>query len=640
MTEAEASAGAEPGADPQKSKQNGDLRAKAHAPQSERGFSVRRCRPRAGAGAALRASHASGLDWLVLPPLRHNQFSVARARAKDGGSAPVAVALGANVLEEVDRTLWSDMSLVLRLRRDEWASGYRAFKGRVRRAIEKPDASIVEETQPSTRDDPTHKPAAKTRGYSPHGRHARQMFPLLNLAAAASITWLLTSHANALERDLRNDPVPVESYFTALNFEPLIDRKYITDRLAGIVLTLDVNTKSIRPTVQSMRPLRPLTYHIKIRVDAGKYPYQALTFDLPGTQQERSWLPEHKSYVAAIEQTVEQIARIGALVSEYDASKADILVHIDLAERAATSEGFTYETMPAYPERRGQTQREKLNRIVYVLPWTIVRLYQRGEGTRQGVRNSIEGAEIWIQYPLRTFWQESLAELLIDDESLAAAVGIGHTPRELAQSFRTPHKTVLEPIVRSLMQQRARWPAPRPGESLLSAAASVLQDSEDRGAPTGPEDWYAVAYCMAKPHAATLAARVGRALSIIASGLRGNALMVSPSGDYSSEFFRDSDAFLAQLSLASRKDGFDQRFDDRLTMLALASERQLHGGRALPDIPVVLWRDEHPANAKLAADNIVRHQPAELRNALIEAGRSMTRDCYDVTRVRRTFGIF
>ncbi len=64
------------------------------------------------------------LEWLVVPPLLANQFSLAEARAKESGfAAPVGIALWATVSEEVDRKLAEGLDRPVRLRPDEWRSG-------------------------------------------------------------------------------------------------------------------------------------------------------------------------------------------------------------------------------------------------------------------------------------------------------------------------------------------------------------------------------------------------------------------------------------------------------------------------------------------------------------------------------------
>ena len=80
-------------------------------------------------GVLMRSPHykhysLTDLEWLVIPPLLANQFTLAEARTKEGGiPAPVGVALWASVSEEVDEKLSTDLDRPVRLRPDEWNSG-------------------------------------------------------------------------------------------------------------------------------------------------------------------------------------------------------------------------------------------------------------------------------------------------------------------------------------------------------------------------------------------------------------------------------------------------------------------------------------------------------------------------------------
>lgn len=64
------------------------------------------------------------MEWLVVPPLLANQFTLAEARTKEGGiPAPVGVAFWARVSDEVDEKLSQNLTRPVRLRPDEWTSG-------------------------------------------------------------------------------------------------------------------------------------------------------------------------------------------------------------------------------------------------------------------------------------------------------------------------------------------------------------------------------------------------------------------------------------------------------------------------------------------------------------------------------------
>lgn len=64
------------------------------------------------------------LEWLVLPPLIANQFSVAEAQSKSQGfMTPIAVVLWARVSAEVDQRLAESLDKPVRLTPAEWTSG-------------------------------------------------------------------------------------------------------------------------------------------------------------------------------------------------------------------------------------------------------------------------------------------------------------------------------------------------------------------------------------------------------------------------------------------------------------------------------------------------------------------------------------
>jgi hemolysin-activating ACP:hemolysin acyltransferase len=64
------------------------------------------------------------LEWLLLPPIMHNQFLVVEARSKENGaSVPVGLALWASVSEEVNERLSENLDQPIKLRPDEWQSG-------------------------------------------------------------------------------------------------------------------------------------------------------------------------------------------------------------------------------------------------------------------------------------------------------------------------------------------------------------------------------------------------------------------------------------------------------------------------------------------------------------------------------------
>ena len=66
----------------------------------------------------------SDLEWMVLPALMANQFSLAEAQSKaQGFTVPIALLLWARVSPEVDKRLAAALDQPLRLAPAEWTSG-------------------------------------------------------------------------------------------------------------------------------------------------------------------------------------------------------------------------------------------------------------------------------------------------------------------------------------------------------------------------------------------------------------------------------------------------------------------------------------------------------------------------------------
>ena len=63
------------------------------------------------------------LEWLLIPPLRHNQFMAAEVKLPNGQAVPAALVLWARVSAEVDARLTAESRYPVRLRPNEWQSG-------------------------------------------------------------------------------------------------------------------------------------------------------------------------------------------------------------------------------------------------------------------------------------------------------------------------------------------------------------------------------------------------------------------------------------------------------------------------------------------------------------------------------------
>ncbi|NOT72677.1 MAG: hypothetical protein HOP09_15790 [Hyphomicrobium sp.] len=295
-------------------------------------------------------------------------------------------------------------------------------------------------------------------------------------------------------QDFREVPLKYKEELAEKKLVPVLRGDYLQHRLEQIIRTVDVGTKWIGPTVESMRPRKPLSYHVVIRFDNPYSPNLFSNSDIP-RQAGASGLPDDGSALTKIFQKYEKatdgstsgVASILGLHPEPDPARADLLIHVNLADSQQASKDFSFEAMPTLPKRlyAGKPEQDLrgLQELTYALPWTIARLYYRVKGTAKGVERTVEGGEIWVQYPTRTYWQETVARHLFDDLALAQELGLGTNRRDIIEGFRTPHKTMLPPLVQSLGSQRPIWDAPRPNENLLTIASSAKQEYEFSACP-------------------------------------------------------------------------------------------------------------------------------------------------------------
>ena len=63
------------------------------------------------------------LEWLLIPPILHNQFVLVEGRMQTGQPVPVALVLWARVSQEVDARLTEKARYPIRLHLTEWKSG-------------------------------------------------------------------------------------------------------------------------------------------------------------------------------------------------------------------------------------------------------------------------------------------------------------------------------------------------------------------------------------------------------------------------------------------------------------------------------------------------------------------------------------
>lgn len=452
-------------------------------------------------------------------------------------------------------------------------------------------------------------------------------------AVCASVTHTYAADdAHRALQDFREAPLKYKEELTEKNLTPSVDEKYIRDRLARIVRTVDTDTKWVTPTVWSLRPHKSLSYHLSVRIDDPRTGVR--DFDLPQLTKNAdspvassTLSPEFGKFLTFIDESASEIAQLTGMLREPDPSRADLLIRINLADRQQASEGFALESMSTLAQRTGSHRStEHAEPLVYALPWSIVRVYHRTVGTSKGIERIVDGGEIWIQYPIRTYWQETIARHALSDPNLALQLGLGTSRRDVVAHFRTPHKTDLPPLTDTLRSQRLLWDYPRPNENLLSIASGTLQELEKGGTPAAPVDPVYRSYCAAESHASVLSRRLARAMTVVAGGLRSNALLVSPAGDYTAEFGENSDGLLANLSLQDYRSSFDIRLDDQLAPIALKVAHEAHRGRGLYELPTVPWTHKHPT-IEAIIDGIMKTQRPAIENALNRVAESFTDDC-------------
>lgn len=478
--------------------------------------------------------------------------------------------------------------------------------------------------------------------------NSRKLLRLASLSLIALASARADDAPPALQ-DFREVPLKYQEELKERNLTPKINEEYIRDRLLRIIRSVDIDQKWTAPTAASMRPRKALSFHIVVRINEPSDPAPFSRFDLPYQGKDQSQnayekIPQYNhEYRQAFGDAASFATSILGLRGELDPSRADLLIYVNLTNRQQASADFTFETMPTLLTRRdaavygGDTR--NLSQLTYALPWTFVRLYYRSKGTDIGVERAIEGGEIWIQYPTRTYWQETVARNAIDDLKFAHELGLGDSRRDILDAYRTPHKTILPELVTTLRQQRLVWEGPRPRENLLTLAVAARQEYEVRGPSAAPTDKIYDTICAGESHSATIGARLKRALILAAGGLRSNALLVSPAGDYTAEYQRDPDVLLADLSLQGYGASFDIRVDDLLAVIAARAAREAHGNRLIYDLPTVPWSAKHPTPISII-QKMQKEKRSEILDALNRVAKSFTDNCgHQPIFLRRAFGL-
>jgi len=390
-----------------------------------------------------------------------------------------------------------------------------------------------------------------------------------------------------IEKDLRNFPLLWGDAIADGTVTPILDREFLSDRLQRLLAAAGpADCLPWRGGDVACRKVRELSYHLVVRFEAEETKRGFVDIHIPESAAPNPPIPsEVAAFHGALKDALAQVSKLGGLTPQADASRADILIHVNMSERLQTSVGFDYESMPSLAQRVDRSEAcQALESFEYLLPWTIVRwnaCLPRKAGYPKTPRWTIEGGEIWIEFPRRAFWQAELARLALDHARFASAFGLGESRDAIVSRFRSPSKTTLQPVTqairlprptewlgagRVLQGRRQWWSAPRPAETLLSLATAAFQSERDAldgpgGDPSGR--------CGEESHAQILEGRLRRALAMFVAGIRAGGLQVSPLGDYTSEFQLNREGVIADFSLVGWQGSFDQRLDDELVAMLL-----------------------------------------------------------------------
>jgi hypothetical protein len=437
--------------------------------------------------------------------------------------------------------------------------------------------------------------------------HLRALCTLVLLFASA----IVPVRADDQYIDLDNPEVAL-----SMNFEsPLVTRKQAMDDARVVAFFDEAYPKTLiermlAPGSMSLadpklEPKRARKIHIVVRFDGGNGS-EFVDVHLPSTTAPKEMHVIKKkieTFTRVLTEKAQSIARLGGMELTADEDIADILVHINLAENAEASQGFSYDALRPYPVRNPQFRKnyggQSEMKTVSVLPWTYINWYEHNGGV----------GEIWIEYPLRTQWQEEAARILLDDLELADRIGVGATRNEIVQGFRTPNKTQLPDLYGTFRQIRPTHPRGYAGMSLLSAAAIArgpMMDDRRMGSPAGGPGFDLS--CFDNQQLRVLSARLGRALAVFVGPWTMGALKLTVRTDEWAEQKRDTSAFLAKYSLRNFASTFDEWFADRVSGIVLKEGWPVIFGDLTP--AKAPWYTEEPR--RLVRDNILKNQSREV----------------------------
>lgn len=387
----------------------------------------------------------------------------------------------------------------------------------------------------------------------------RYLFLIITVLAALSAipTPCLAEQAKAFQ-DFRKTPLQFKSDLERV--QPSVDVPFLARHLELLLTTSE-------PLGRKVEETHGLSIAVQVRVDKSSgYPVpekfaQYIEFMLPG-----------KVDVAMLDVSENDRALIAALVEEFSevektygfrvdgSGAADILVRLNLTNRRQTAEGFGYETLPRLSERKIAST--ELDESLYLLPWSLVRMYFSGYDDAR----SIVGGEVWIDYSVRNFLQESVARLALDNPDFSAKMGLGATRSEVIARYQPPTQTDLPLLSLALSRGRQRWEGPVPVATLLSAGRELIVPSETAiGAPSFGSN----GSCLAEAHAVALRGRLARSLAMFRTGYRLGRYLLNSDTDLYSRFQTSPSQFLGEWTLVGYEQSFDHRLDDGLSRIAL-----------------------------------------------------------------------
>ena len=379
-------------------------------------------------------------------------------------------------------------------------------------------------------------------------------------------------------QDFRDRPLNVKDRLLSGEVAPRVDDEYLRKRLLALL-----SNAELTHIYHSAEKQNSLKYHAVIRFEIPESDRKPYDFHFPSlSTSSRLSNSDSQSgmfleiYEKKISRVIEKFALTLGLQPEPSESKADILIRIDLAESERSAAGFRGPSLHFHQVEGAKNQENEIQETSYLLPWTAIRRDTRNVYGRE----SIVGGEIWIRYPVRIFWQESIARIIIDAPQLALELGFEASRQAILAKFVWPQKIDLPGLDRSLAKVRPVNSGKPHEKDLLTAALALNQDIAGRF--YRPYGLSAKLYdCSADEHSDILAARVVRAFASMFGVTGGstpyavplNLIAIPPnfegSGGEGPLEMEQIEKRLLDISIGGYVSAFDQIVDDQLSGLIL-----------------------------------------------------------------------